>query len=118
MSGGRGGRRAGAGRPKGRLNKETADIKEMVVGALCAVGGADYLARQAERNPVAFMGLIGRVLPLQVTGENGGALLIDFRWADAPAPLVTDETTSTSPLVTAETTIESEAVDVTFIEER
>ena len=59
----------------------------MVVGALCAAGGEEYLLRQAEANPVAFMGLIGRVLPLQVTGENGGALVIDIRWADATPTL-------------------------------
>lgn len=92
MSGGHGGKRRGAGRPKGSISTESKDIREMVVGALCAVGGQDYLARQAEQNPVAFMALVGRVLPLQVTGENGGALLVDFRWADAPSTsaVVTD----------------------------
>jgi hypothetical protein len=33
------------------------------------------------------MGLVGRVLPLQVTGENGAPIAVDFRWADAlPEP--------------------------------
>jgi hypothetical protein len=75
------------GRSKGTPNKVNRDIKTMVVGALCAAGGEEYLLRQAEANPVAFMGLIGRVLPLQVTGENGGALVIDIRWADATPQL-------------------------------
>ena len=77
-------RTSGQGRPKGSVNRDNRDIREMIVGALCAVGGTNYLARQAEQNPVAFMSLIGRVLPLQVSGENGGALVVDFRWADAP----------------------------------
>jgi len=59
----------------------------MVLGALSDVGGRDYLAARALDQPVAFMGLIGRVLPLQVTGENGGALVVDFRWADAQPQL-------------------------------
>jgi hypothetical protein len=71
------------GRQKGTPNKATADIKEMVITALTGVGGPDYLMRQAEQNPVAFLSLIGRVLPLQVTGENGAPIAYSFRWADA-----------------------------------
>ena len=40
------------------------------------VGGANYLAQMAYEQPAAFMTLVGKVLPLQVTGENGGAVLI------------------------------------------
>ena len=79
-------RTSGQGRKPGVPNKLGRDIKEMVVGALCAVGGTDYLARQAEQNPVAFMGLVGRVLPLQLTGENGAPIAYSFRWADAALP--------------------------------
>lgn len=71
-------RPANAGRKKGTENKVTSDIKAMIVGALAAKGGQAYLERQADENPVAFMGLLGKVLPMQVTGENGGALVI--RW--------------------------------------
>jgi hypothetical protein len=69
------------GSRKGVPNKITADIKAMIVGALSAKGGQTYLEKQADANPVAFMGLIGKVLPLQVTGEGGGALVI--RWDNA-----------------------------------
>lgn len=44
----------------------------MVVAALDKAGGMDYLVAQSKANPVAFMGLVGKVLPLQVTGVNGG----------------------------------------------
>ena len=83
MSGGHGGRRNGAGRPKGRVAQETADIKAMVVGALQDVGGREWLAARAQDQPVAFMSLVGRVLPHQLTGENGAPIAVDFRWADA-----------------------------------
>lgn len=84
---GNGGRREGAGRPKGVPNKLNATIKEMVLGALTDVGGQKYLADRALDQPVAFMGLLGRVLPLQITGENGGALVVDISWADATPKL-------------------------------
>lgn len=46
----------------------------MILQALDAKGGVEYLARQADENPTAFLTLIGKVLPLQVTGENGGPI--------------------------------------------
>jgi hypothetical protein len=64
------------GRAKGVPNKMTADVKGMILAALGKAGGADYLLRQSEENPVAFMTLVGKVLPLQVTGEGGGAIEI------------------------------------------
>lgn len=63
---------AGIGRQKGVPNKLTKALKDMILGALDDAGGQKYLAEQAERNPAAFMTLVGKVLPLQVTGEGGG----------------------------------------------
>ena len=48
----------------------------MVIGALQDVGGRDYLAARAIDTPGAFMVLVGKVLPLQITGEGGGPLMI------------------------------------------
>lgn len=62
------------GSRKGIPNKITADLKEMIRGALDKVGGADYLARQANENPPAFMALLGKTLPKELTGANGGPL--------------------------------------------
>ena len=59
-----------AGKPKGAISKFNRSIKDMVERALHQAGGVDYLARQAEQNPVAFMGLVGRVLPLQISGGD------------------------------------------------
>ncbi len=49
----------------------------MILASLEASGGMDYLMKQAADNPTAFMTLLGKVLPLQVTGENGGPLQIE-----------------------------------------
>ena len=65
---------AGKGRVKGVPNKTTADIKAMILGALSDVGGQSYLAEQAHENPVAFMGLIAKVLPKEVNAEVRGSI--------------------------------------------
>ena len=56
----------GPGRPAGSPNKITGDMRAMILQAFEKAGGADWLARQANENPVAFMGLLGKLLPSQV----------------------------------------------------
>ena len=48
----------------------TREIREMVIAALEKAGGVDYLATQAVKNPIAFLALLGKVLPLQVKAEH------------------------------------------------
>ncbi len=67
---------AGRGRPKGVRNKITADVKAMILGALAAKGGQKYLERAADENMTAFLALVGKVLPMQLTGGEGGPLVI------------------------------------------
>lgn len=69
------------GRQKGTPNKMTAAVKDMIITALDKAGGVDYLVRQASENPGPFMTLVGKVLPLQVTGENGEAIKTEARLA-------------------------------------
>ncbi len=59
------------GRKKGSVNKVTASLKDTILQALSLAGGSTYLLAQAEKNPSAFLSLVGRVLPLQV--KDGGA---------------------------------------------
>ena len=65
---------AGPGRPKGVPNKVTIEVKQMILDALAGAGGIEYLIRQADEKPAAFLALVGKVLPLQVTGADGGAI--------------------------------------------
>ena len=64
------------GRQKGVPNKFNADVKAMILQALNGAGGAAYLQRQADENPAAFMSLVGKVLPMQVTQETNANITI------------------------------------------
>lgn len=57
------------GRQKGTPNKFPSTIKEMIINALDKAGGEEYLLQQAMANPTAFLTLIGKVLPTQITGD-------------------------------------------------
>jgi hypothetical protein len=57
------------GKPKGAQAKITVDVKNMVHQALHNAGGVDYLTAQAEANPKAFMALVGKTLPKEMSIE-------------------------------------------------
>ncbi len=63
----------------GQPAKYNQTIKDMVERALNGVGGVEYLMRQAEAQPAAFMGLIGKLLPKDVKVEVSvdGRSLVD-----------------------------------------
>lgn len=69
------GQKSGPGRPKGTSNKTTAQLKDMILGALNQSGGVEYLVARANdpRTASAFLTLVGKVLPMTVQGpgENG-----------------------------------------------
>lgn len=66
------------GRKKGTPNKITTDLKQAIVNALDRAGGKgggeDYFLRSARRQPRAFLGLVGKCIPTQVTGKDGGPI--------------------------------------------
>jgi hypothetical protein len=71
----------GPGRPKGVPNKNTTLLKDAILEAATKAGGraglVGYLKQQAEENPGPFMALLGKVLPMQISGpgENGEHLV-------------------------------------------
>lgn len=66
----------GPGRPKGMPNKTTALLKDAILQAAELAGGEEgligYLKARATDEPAAFMSLLGKVLPMQITGAGGG----------------------------------------------
>jgi hypothetical protein len=83
---------AGKGRVKGTPNKTTALLKDAIIKAAEAAGsdkaGKDglvgYCTFLAKDEPKAFAQLLGKVLPLQITGEGeDGAIKIEVvRFSD------------------------------------
>jgi hypothetical protein len=69
-----------AGKKRGTQNKVTGALKDMVLQALAGAGGVEYLQKQATENPTAFLTLVGKVLPLQVSGEGGGPVKLIVEW--------------------------------------
>jgi hypothetical protein len=65
---------AGAGRPRGSLNKTTTQLREAILGALEAAGGPEgsvgYLRRLAIENSSAFASLLGKVLPTTLAASE------------------------------------------------
>jgi hypothetical protein len=66
---------AGKGRVKGSKNKITATVKEAILIAFNDVGNSDYLVQMAHKQPVAFMSLLGKVLPQDVNANIVANLL-------------------------------------------
>ena len=67
---------AGKGRKKGVPNKVTGQLREMILGALDDAGGQQYLLDRARVEPKAFMALLAKVLPTQISGDPQNPLLI------------------------------------------
>lgn len=69
----------GPGRPKGVPNKATQTVKAAIAAAAEGLGGAERLIAWAQEDPVnerAFwVSIYPKLLPLQVTGEDGKPLL-------------------------------------------
>jgi len=66
--------RAGMGRPKGSVNKKTAQVKEALQAVYTKKGGDTALLAWAKENETEFYKLWGRMLPQEVSGPEGGPI--------------------------------------------
>lgn len=74
----------GSGRAAGTPNKTTRALKDAIMHAFEEVGGVPYLVKVARDDPRTFCTLLGKVLPLQVTGSGDGPLTVQIvRFSDA-----------------------------------
>lgn len=76
----KGEKRPGQGRPKGKQNPTTVAVKEAIALVADKLGGAERMAVWAQEDPQnerLFWGTIyPKLLPLQVSGEGGGAIVL------------------------------------------
>lgn len=75
-----GNRKKTGGRKKGTPNKTTALLKDAILKAGENAGGdgglTGYLQTQAILNPGPFMALLGKVLPMQLAGDDNSPLQV------------------------------------------
>jgi len=57
------------GRKKGTTNKVTGEVRDMISEALSELGGKEYLIMQGRKNPVAFLGLVGKAMPKEIKAD-------------------------------------------------
>lgn len=78
------------GSRKGVPNKNTAQLKDMILGALDRSGGVDYLVERANdpKTASAFLTLVGKVLPMTIAGDPANplqhAIRVEFVKRDGP----------------------------------
>lgn len=81
--------RSKVGRKKGTPNKTTKLLKDAILKAAEKAGGkgglVSYLQVQARENPGPFLALLGKVLPMQIAGPDGGPLEVTIIELVAPA---------------------------------
>lgn len=93
----RGGKRAGAGRPKGSVSTQTKAFKEAVEIAFSELGGVNGLVEWARTNPDAFYsGIFPKLAPLQVhlSGKDGEAVKVEHSLAGQRVKGMLDQITS------------------------
>jgi hypothetical protein len=62
------------GRKKGTPNRLASDLRQMILGALADAGGREYLERQAEKAPSAFLALVGKLISAQSRSKDAGPI--------------------------------------------
>jgi hypothetical protein len=65
---------ATGGRAAGTPDRHASDLRQMILRALAEAGGSDYLRRQAEETPSAFLALLAKIIPAQASGKDGGPI--------------------------------------------
>lgn len=75
---------AGKGRKAGTPNKVTKQLKEQILGALEAKDGQAWFEARMDDQPAAFMALLGKILPSEMTATlqnpDGGPFSITVKF--------------------------------------
>ena len=60
------------GRPKGSKNKSTTAVKTLLLNVNDKLGGERAMLTWAQENQTEFYKLLGRLIPQEVSGPDGG----------------------------------------------
>lgn len=74
-----GGKRIGAGRKKGVGNKQTVAVKQCLINAFEEMGGWQNLTKWGMENPTEFYKIWSKMIPHEVTGEEGGEIKVTLK---------------------------------------
>jgi len=78
------------GRKKGSQNKISRTIREMVLAAVDSYAGGGVALMERYRDSaykeerIAFLALVGKLVPMEVTGAGGGALIVEVVMEQKP----------------------------------
>ena len=67
------------GRTKGTPNKQSASVKQCIINAFEDMGGVQNLVKWGKENQTEFYKLWGRMIPHEVTGEDGGDIKVTIK---------------------------------------
>jgi hypothetical protein len=74
-----GGKREGSGPKKGSKHKQTVAVKQCLINAFEGMGGWQNLEKWGGENQSDFYKLWAKMLPTQVTGEDGGDITVTIK---------------------------------------
>jgi hypothetical protein len=66
--------------PKKGPNSLTVNARDSIWKVFHDLGGVRHMKAWAEENPTEFYKLYGKLVPTQVTGEEGGPVKITVEW--------------------------------------
>lgn len=75
------------GRPVGAKAKTPTSVKENIICVFTRMGGTAEMAKWARKNPTDFYKIYAKLLPMQVTGENGDPIRLSIE--NAKSSLIT-----------------------------
>jgi hypothetical protein len=90
---------AGKGRPVGATNLVNRTLKEAILQSFNKIGGVNWLVKLADTHPPVYATLLGRVLPLEVTGANGGPLVVSWDMSGFSTPNAAAIASPTAPMI-------------------
>ena len=71
------------GRKAGTPNAISGTAKENIAAVFVRLGGTAAMAEWAKDNQTQFYSLYSKLIPVEVTGEGGGALVLQLTPTDA-----------------------------------